>query len=303
MKESDVAAGEVGHWDGPEGRARYADAYRRALAACPEPAESLDVPTDFGAVRCYRFAGTGAGGHPLLLLPGKSSGAPVWASNLPSLLELGDVYALDLLGEPGMSVQERPIASEADQAAWLAQAMRELPAEAFHLLGLSFGGWSAVNLVLHDARKVSTLILIDPVLTFASLPIGMIMRSLSAAIPWLPKSWRDRFNSYMAGGAPVEDLPVAEMIEAGMRHFVSRLPQPRLIPEARLRDIAVPTLAIIAGRSVIHDPEKAAAAARENMPNAAVHVYEGASHAVSTEQPERVARDIAHLISANSSTR
>lgn len=63
------------------------------------------VGTDFGIVRVYRFDGRG-GSAPTVLLPGRASATPAWADNMPSLLEIGDVYTIDLLGEPGMSVQE-----------------------------------------------------------------------------------------------------------------------------------------------------------------------------------------------------
>lgn len=39
---------------------------------------------------------------------------------MPALLGITDVYTIDLLGDPGRSVQERPIIlCEAVQAAWL----------------------------------------------------------------------------------------------------------------------------------------------------------------------------------------
>ena len=292
-------ASRIGRWDRTQGRERYLAAYRRAFEDLPDPVDVFDIGTDFGTVRGYRFRGARGSTHPLLLLPGKSSGTPMWAGNLPSLLELGDVFAADLLGEPGLSVQEREIASDADQAAWLGQVLRELPAEAFHLAGVSFGGWSAVNLALHDDSRIATLTLIDPVLTLGSIPLRTIMHTLPATIRWFPKSWRDRFNSYIAGGAPVEDVPAADMIEAGLKHYVFRMPQLKLIPPERLADITVPTLVIIGGRSVIHDADKAAEIAERHIPNATVRVYEGASHAVSGEQPERIARDVATLIAKN----
>lgn len=99
----------------------------------------LDVRTDYGVVRVYRFAGTGEVESPLLLLPGRASASPVWADNLPGLLEIGDVYTIDLLGEPGMSVQERPIADDEVQAAWLHQVLEALPEDSFHVIGLSIG--------------------------------------------------------------------------------------------------------------------------------------------------------------------
>ncbi|MET9020973.1 alpha/beta hydrolase [Actinopolymorpha sp. NPDC004070] len=288
----------VGHWDGAEGRARFRSAYDAAFAELPEPARTVDVRTDYGVVRVYRFAGTGNAKAPLVLLPGRSSGSPVWAGNLPSLLRLGDVYTVDLLGEPGMSVQERPIGTDADQAAWLHQTLDALPETSFHVVGLSIGGWTAVNLALHRPEHLATLTLVDPVFVFAGMPVATILRSLPASLPWLPKSWRDGFNSYTAGGAPVEDVPVAAMIEAGMRHYTLRLPQPRRISEERLAALDLPTLAIIAGRSVMHDPEVAARTASRALRHGTTRVYPDASHAVNGEYPDLIAADIATLISA-----
>lgn len=252
----------VGHWDSAEGQDRFLAAYGEAFADMPEPAATLDVRTDYGVVRVYRFAGTGTGSGntaaPLVLLPGTASASPVWADNLPDLLEIGDVYTIDLLGEPGRSIQERPITSAADQAAWLDQALGALPEEEFHLVGLSIGGWTAANLALNRPERIATLTLIDPVYVFADMPLETIVRSIPASLSWLPRSWRDGFNSYTAGGAPVEDVPVADMIEAGMQHYALKLPQPTRITEEQLSTLEMPVLAIIAGESVMHDAHTAA---------------------------------------------
>ncbi|RLV55966.1 alpha/beta hydrolase [Aeromicrobium phragmitis] len=288
----------TGHWDGSEGRARFMAAYDEAFADLPEPAETIDVRTGYGVVRVYRFAGNGASELPLVLLPGRASATPVWADNLPLLLEIGDVYTIDLLGEPGMSIQDRPISNDADQAAWLHETLEALPEESFHVVGLSIGGWTAANLALHEPENLATMTLIDPVYVFGSMPLETIVRSLPAAFSWLPKSWRDSFNSYTAGGAPVEDVPVAEMIEAGMQHYSLKLPQPTRIPEERLAELTLPVLAIIAGESVMHDPEAAAATARRALPTGTVRVYSDASHAVNGEYPEEVAADIAELVAS-----
>ncbi|WBB56815.1 alpha/beta hydrolase [Verrucosispora sp. WMMD573] len=289
----------IGHWDSADGQDRFLRAYTEAFAALPTPAETIDVRTDFGIVRVYRFAGTGAQGgatSPLLLLPGRASATPVWADNMPLLLAIGDVYTVDLLGEPGMSVQNRPIDSDAAQAEWLHQTLQALPPDRFHLVGLSIGGWTAVNLALHRPERIASMTLIDPVYVFADLPFGTIVRSIPAALPWLPRSWRDSFNSYTAGGAPVEDEPVADMIEAGMQHYKLRLPQPTRISEERLRRLDLPVLAIIAGESVMHDSQSAAGTARQTLPRGTVRLYPNASHAVNGEQPERIAEDIAGFV-------
>ncbi|MFZ4266233.1 alpha/beta fold hydrolase [Streptomyces arboris] len=292
----------VGHWDGAEGQDRFRSAYRTAFRDLPRSAEPLDVRTDYGLVRVYRFAGKADTAVPLVLLPGRASASPVWADNLPSLLTIGDVYTVDLLGEPGMSIQDRPITGDDDQAAWLHQVLEALPEESFHLVGLSIGGWTAANLALHQPARIETLTLIDPVYVFDDMPWRTIARSLPASLSWLPKSWRDSFNSYTAGGAPVEDVPVAHMIEAGMKHYSLKLPQPVRISEDRLATLDMPVLAILAGRSVMHDVQTAAGTAERALPVGAVHTYKNASHAISGEYPERIAKDIAAFTAAHRAT-
>ncbi|WP_017597569.1 alpha/beta fold hydrolase [Nocardiopsis lucentensis] len=290
----------VGHWNSSQGRDEFAEVYAEAFAALPEPERTLDVRTDFGIVRAYRFAGDGDASAPLVLLPGRASASPVWADNLPSLLDIGDVYTIDLLGEPGMSVQDRPIENDADQARWLHQALDGLPEDGFHVVGLSIGGWTAANLATRQPDLIETLTLIDPVHVFSDIPLGTVVRALPAALPWLPRSWRDGFNSWTAGGVPVEDVPVADMIEAGMRHYTLRLPQPTRISEEELGRLGMPVLAVIAGDSVMHDAEEAVATAERTLApgegGGTVRLYPDASHAVSGEHPEEIAADVAAFV-------
>ncbi|WP_370012017.1 alpha/beta hydrolase [Nocardiopsis sp. LDBS0036] len=282
----------VGHWRSAEGRDAFTRTYEAAMADLPRPAAEIDVRTDYGVVRMYRFEGAGDREEPLVLLPGRAAPSPVWADNLPSLLEVGDVYTVDLLGEPGMSVQDRPIEDDADQAAWLHQALDGLPEEGFHLVGLSFGGWSVTNLAVREPSLVASVTLVDPVFVFDDMPMEVVLRSLPASLPWLPRSWRDGFNSWTAGGAPVEDVPVARMIESGMQNYAIKLPQPGRISEESLTDLDMPVLAFVAGRSVMHDPDTAAATAERALLHGTVEVYPEASHAINGEYPEEMAADI-----------
>src|SRR5918998_6381341 len=104
---------EVGRFRTAHARAHFLEAYRAALAELPPPAESFYVSTTFGTVRVYRFDGPEV--PPVVLLPGRNASTPMWGDNLPGLLAHRTVYAVDLLGEPGLSVQARPLTSSADQ--------------------------------------------------------------------------------------------------------------------------------------------------------------------------------------------
>lgn len=286
----------VGHWRSAEGHDAFMRAYGAAMAELPRPDAEIDVRTDYGVVRMYRFEGTGDLRSPLVLLPGRTSASPVWADNLPSLLEIGDVYTVDLLGEPGLSVQDRPIEDDDGQAQWLHQALGDLPEEEFHLVGLSIGGWTAANLATREPSLLATVTLVDPVFVFDDLPLEVVLRSLPATLPWLPSSWRDGFNSWTAGGAPVEDVPVADMIESGMQNYELTLPPPGRISEGALADLDMPVLAVIAGRSVMHDPDTAVATAERTLTHGTVKVHPDASHAINGEYPGELAADIAAFL-------
>lgn len=288
----------VGQWNSANGYQDYLAKYDLAMKELPAPTAVRDVRTDYGVVRVYRFDGSGPF-KPLVLLPGTMSGSPVWADNLPSLLTLGDVYTVDLLGEPGLSVQSRPIETDEDKAAWLDQTLAGLPDKRFNVVGLSIGGWTATNLALHRPERIATLTTLDPVSVYGDIPLETAVRSLPAAVKWLPKSWRDSFNSYTAGGAPVEDLPVADMIESGMKNYTIRQSQPHRISEARLGELRMPVLAIIAGRSVMHDPAKARATADRALRDKTVKYYPEASHAINGEYPGEIAADLRAFLTAN----
>jgi pimeloyl-ACP methyl ester carboxylesterase len=165
-----------------------------------------------------------------------------------------------------------------------------------HLLGLSIGGWTATNLAVHAPDRIAGLVLLDPATTFAPLPFEVVVRSIPASVRWFPRSWRDSFGSWTAGGAPVEDVPAAEVIEAGMQTYALHLPTPGPFPDEALRGIDVPVLAILAGRSVMHDAAAAAEHARATLPDATVTVYPDATHALNGEHPDRIAADVAEFL-------
>jgi hypothetical protein len=86
----------VGHFRSEEGRREYAASYAVAMERLPEPARTMDLKTGFGTVRVYEFSSAGTrDSTPIVLLPGRTAGAPMWEANLPGLAEEQTVYALE----------------------------------------------------------------------------------------------------------------------------------------------------------------------------------------------------------------
>jgi pimeloyl-ACP methyl ester carboxylesterase len=287
----------ISHFADRTGREAFAARYAEAMTRLPRPERTLDLRTAYGVVRVYRFRGADDRLPPLVLLPGWSSATPLWADNLPSLLRSRSVYAVDLLGEPGLSVPDSPVPDNQGQAAWLAEVLTQLPEPRVHVLGLSFGGLTAANWAVREpalaaSGKVASLTLVEPVLVFADLPLEVILRSIPASLPWLPKAWRDSFLSWTAGGAVIEDDVTTALIEESMRSHRRVLPGPQRISEEQLRTLELPVLVVLAGRSPMHDSAAAAEVARANLRAGTVTTYPDASHAINGEYPDLLAADV-----------
>jgi pimeloyl-ACP methyl ester carboxylesterase len=82
------------------------------------------------------------------------------------------------------------------------------------------------------------------------------------------------------------------MIEAGMQTYVIKKSGPTRLTEKQLAGVRIPTLAILAGESRMHDTGKAAEVARRAPSGATVIVYPEASHAINGEYPDRIAADV-----------
>jgi pimeloyl-ACP methyl ester carboxylesterase len=282
----------VGCFRDDAARARFVAAYRASLRRLPPYGKSWDISTGFGTVRVYRF--DGPGGRPVVLLPGRNASTPMWEANLPGLLAHRTVYSVDLLGEPGMSVQERPIAGSEDQAQWFDEMIDGLGLASAHLMGVSFGGWTATNYAVRRPGRVASVALLDPVLTFAPIPVLTMLAVAPMGLPWAPELLRRRVLRWISGGAEVDDsVPVAALVAAGSREYVLRQPLPSQFTADQLRSLDIPVLAVIAGRSVIHDAAAAADAARKSLVKGRVELWADASHAINGEYPAEIA-DHAH---------
>jgi pimeloyl-ACP methyl ester carboxylesterase len=108
--------------------------------------------------------------------------------------------------------------------------------------------------------------------------------------PSVPEALRRRVLRWIAGGADADDsVPEAALISAGSSDFVLRSPMPKVFTDEQLRSLDTPVLAFLAGRSVIHDAERAATRARNLLPRGQVEFWADASHAINGEYPDEIA--------------
>jgi pimeloyl-ACP methyl ester carboxylesterase len=286
---------QVGHFRSAADRDAYAEAYQEALAAMPAPSRTLDIETSFGTVRVYEWLGPDSSGAPVVLLPGRGSGVPMWSENLSEMLKHRTVYALDAIGDAGMSTQSVPITDAADQAEWIDDALAGLGIDRAHVVGHSFGAASAAALALHHPERVATLTLLEPAFVLSWPPLGTLLWSVPASMPFLPQSWRDTAVAKIAG----EDLadldsgdPVARMITVGGTGYSAELPTPSPLSDEQLRSLDMPAYVALADTSTITQGADSLSKT-ELIPNVTAEVWPNTTHSLPMQVPKPLAEKLA----------
>ncbi len=234
-------------------------------------------------------------------LPGRGASTPMWVPNLEGLREERPVYTIDLLGEPGMSVQTKMIENQKQQAEWLNEVIEGLGLEKVHIVGVSVGGWTTMNLARYNPEHIASASLLDPVFVFAQMPVKMILASIPASVPIVPKFIREKMLSYVSGEAEAnDDEPISKLIESGMSNYKLKTPAPDLFTKEELKNINVPVLALIAEKSTMHDAAKAVETGEKYVKDIDIVNWKNASHAINGEFSNEVNARILDFVEKHS---
>ena len=251
-----ISGGEdsIGGFRTQEGRAVYQAAYAEAMNLLPKPTRTYDIETAFGIVRAYEWSGAGhAGKTPVILIPGHSSGAPMWYANLGEIAATRTVYAFDPLGDAGMSVNTVPLRATKDQAQYIDEALEKLGVGKAHIVGHSFGGAAAAAVAVYKPQRVASLSLIEPVFTLSAPPASVLLWAIPASLPFLPETWRNQAMLNMVGEEASDaafDDPVARMIAAAAEHYSDELPTPKVLADEELAQLTMPVYVALAEKSL-----------------------------------------------------
>jgi len=276
-----VALSDKSGFRNAESRRRYLAVYDRVRALTPLPSATHDVQTEFGVVRVYQHGPDG--GVPLVLLHCFWATSAMWAEHIPALTGEFTVYTVDMLGQPGASVQTKPMSTANHCACCVNEVLDELSIDGVHLAGHSYGGWTAVQTAARMPDRLASVTLIEPSNTVARLS-GTFWRN--GALLLLPGAERkERIVKELLGRpAPGSVLDsVMQLVMAAGSEFASfGTPFPRFASDSLLRSVGMPVQVLLAGNT-IHDSEEGIDRIRKVAPAWRYRLWRDASHMLPCE--------------------
>jgi pimeloyl-ACP methyl ester carboxylesterase len=274
-----------------QGQAEYFAAYDAALQLWPVPHESRFVDTTYGQTHIISCGPENA--FPLLLLHAGQASSTMWFPNIAPLSAKFHVLAVDTLGEPGKSVPVRQYATKHDCAAWLENVLDVLGIPRTHVLGLSRGGWLALNLAMQAPERLARIVLLSPAAVFVAL--NSFFTAVAQAVMRVPTRFvaKVALNSWVARGFVVNDV-FANQFMTGLQSWnwtVNTSGYSGVMPctfsDDELHQIRQPVLLLIGDQDRLNPP-KSLERARRTISHLEADIIPKAGHFLNMEQPERV---------------
>ena len=232
----------------PRAQAEVHARYNEVLGLWPVPSTHRRIPTRQGetfVVAC------GAEDAPaLVLLHGSRSTAAVWMMDAAAWSRSFRVYCIDLIGEAGLSAPSRPPLNTDAHALWLDDVLIGLGVSRAAFVGLSLGGWLALDYADRRPSRVDRLVLIAP---------AGIGRQKYFVLKGLLRRFGGQFAVRMLRGLlyPRRTRNLAANIQALVelknltdRTFLSRADEIPILDDAALGRLPMPVLVITGGRDM-----------------------------------------------------
>ncbi|MEU0542013.1 alpha/beta fold hydrolase [Nocardia sp. NPDC005978] len=257
------------------GAEAIAERYREVLREWPVPAEQLRIPTRAGET--FVLASGPVDAPPLVLLHGSGANSSMWRGDVAAWAREFRVYSVDLVGEPGASAPTRPALGSPDVALWLDDVLAGLGISDMSMVGISLGGWTALDYALRRPGRITRLALLCPG-GIGRQRFGWIAKTVVAK---LFGRHDVRSSAALVTGLTGPELePVLDDVTLTFTHFNPRTERLPGFTDAQLRSLTMPVLAIVGADDVMFDSATTARRVRSEVPNATVEVLPGVGHAV-----------------------
>jgi pimeloyl-ACP methyl ester carboxylesterase len=263
---------ELGSWVSEAAREKYMAAYERAFVLWPQPCEEFDIETATATTRVHACR-PHPDGPPVVLLTGAGFNASGWYPHVAALAKHHPVYGIDMPGDPNPSIPRALMTPPASCAAWLDELLAQLSDRPAHLVGVSYGGWIAMNQAIRAPARVASITLLDPAgLTRLDARFWWWL-NISGLASLTPMPLRRRLARWLDNQVMLE-RELMTLMWAGIRGYRMEPKFPAILTDDELRAITVPVLLITGARSALITPAQARDRG-SRMPHAEVAIVPG----------------------------
>ena len=246
--------------------------YRKALERWPVEHERLVIPTRHGET--FVIASGPAAAPPLVLLHGSGTNSAVWMRDVAEWARHHRVYAVDIIGEPGFSAPARPPLRSTAYADWLDDVCAGLEVGSASLVGVSLGGWLALDYACRRPGRVTALSLLSPAGIGARKQLFMMKAHVMLL---LGRFGVRRAMSATAGTSPVA-TPLAQYLTLIFENFRPRREAPPMRSDAELRALAMPVQVIVGANDAMLHATQTRDRITRLVPHAEVTFIDDAGH-------------------------
>ncbi|MEV6655453.1 alpha/beta fold hydrolase [Nocardia fluminea] len=257
-----------------EGRRLVEQRYREHLDAWPVPREELRIDTGIGET--FVVASGPVQAPPLVVLHGSGANASTWRADIADWSGSFRVFAVDLPGEPGFSTPTRPALDSDATASWLDEVLDGLGLDTVALVGMSLGGWTALDYILRRPARVTTAVLLCPG-GLGKHRYGWLVKAIGLRMIGR-HSVRDMARTALGLDGAQAD-PIIDDIELTFTHFSPRPGKLPVFRDEQLREVDIPVLVIVGERDALFDSARTAQRAGA-LPRGEVRLLPGAGHAL-----------------------
>jgi pimeloyl-ACP methyl ester carboxylesterase len=264
--------GEPGSWVSDAAREKFMVAYERAFELWPQPYEEFDIETATATTRVHAYR-PHPDGESIVLLTAAGFNASAWYPHVAALAADGPVYGIDMPGDANPSIARAPMTPPASCAAWLDELLGQLSDGPAHLVGMSYGGWVAMNQAIRAPERVASITLLDPAGLTKLDARFWLWFSIGGLACLTPMPLRRRLARWLDSPSMLEPRLVT-LMWAGIRGYRAEPKFPGVLTDDELRAITVPVLLVTGARSALLTPAEARARG-SLMPRAEVEIVPG----------------------------
>lgn len=221
--------------------------------------------------------------EPIILLHGSGMNSIMWIKDIEEYSKYYRVFAIDILGEPGKSEENRLSLEGNYHSEWLLDVLEELDIKKTNIIGISLGGWIALKFATDYPEMIEKLVLISPS-GIGGQKKSFIFKYLLHQV--LGEKGTDKLYYKINGNKPMPDtiLRYQRLVVKNFNYRSGTIP---IFNDKELEELKMPIAIFIGEKDIMLKSLETKERAEKLLNNAKINYLKDAGHSINN-----IAKDI-----------